>query len=191
MRSKQHEVHRPKDSAATRNDILRAAAQQFARHGYAHVTLQEIADDAGVTPALINRYFVSKRALFERVAQSHSSFVELTVDLEEFAGRLMAYWQDVDRRTPALALVRSIDLDDGKLLKRELERRLREPWREFLAGDDEATAKIRLLESLTMGLGLFGFNALLDEGTVEDDSPEVRASMLRRLTRMVAACLDD
>lgn len=32
------------------------------------MTLQEIADDAGVAPALVNRYFVSKRALFELVA---------------------------------------------------------------------------------------------------------------------------
>ncbi|MEU0805980.1 helix-turn-helix domain-containing protein [Streptomyces sp. NPDC005970] len=35
------------------------ASRRFAERGYAHVTLQEIADDAGVTPALVNRCFVS------------------------------------------------------------------------------------------------------------------------------------
>jgi AcrR family transcriptional regulator len=153
------------------------------------VTLQEIADDAGVTAALVNRYFVSKRALFELVAQSHTDEVQPLTEVGEFAADLMTYWQDVDRRTPALALVRSIDLDGGKLLRRELERRMREPWRRLLAGDEEAAAKIRLLESLTLGLGLFGIGALL--GEEEGPSSETLVAMERRLVLMIEACLSD
>lgn len=193
-RSKGRDANRIKDSAATRNDILQAAARRFAERGYAHVTLQEIADDAGVTPALVIRYFESKRALFELVAQSHNNRADPgpTAEAGEYAARILAYWQDTDRRTPALALVRSIDLDDGKLLKRELERRVRGPWRGLLGGDPgdaETAAKIRLLESLTMGVGLFGFGALLGE---EDAlSPEAVAAMERRLAAMIEACLGD
>ncbi len=91
------------------------------------MTLQDIADDAGVTPALVNRYFVSKRALFDLVAQSRTDEVEPLREVDEFAADLMVYWQDVDRRTPALALVRSVDLDGGQLLTHELERRIRGP----------------------------------------------------------------
>ncbi|MER6208875.1 helix-turn-helix domain-containing protein [Streptomyces sp. NPDC001642] len=182
-------VPRPKDSAATRNDIQRAAARRFAERGYAHVTLQDIADDAGVTPALVNRYFVSKRALFDLVAQSHTDEVEPLTEVDEFAADLMVYWQDADRRTPALALVRSIDLDGGQLLEHELERRIRGPWRERLADDPEAAAKIRLLESLTLGLGLFGLGALLGED--DGPSPETLTVMERRLARMIKTCLSD
>nr|WP_165372011.1 TetR/AcrR family transcriptional regulator [Streptomyces sp. L-9-10] len=188
-RPKGRDAHRAKDSAATRNDILRAAARRFAEHGFAHVTLQDIAQDAGVTPALVNRYFVSKRALFELVAQAHVDEAQPLTDVGEFASDLMAYWQDVDRRTPALALVRSIDLDGGKLLRHELERRARGHWRQFLAGDPEAPAKIRLLESLTMGLGLFGIGALL--GEEESLSSETLIAMERRLALMIEACLSD
>ncbi|MFJ1577997.1 TetR/AcrR family transcriptional regulator [Streptomyces sp. NPDC088182] len=186
-RPKGRDAHRAKDSAATRNDILRAAARRFAEHGFAHVTLQDIAQDAGVTPALVNRYFVSKRALFELVAQAHVDEAQPLTDVGEFASDLMAYWQDVDRRTPALALVRSIDLDGGKLLRHELERRVRGHWRQFLAGDPETAAKIRLLESLTMGLGLFGIGALL--GEEESLSSETLIAMERRLALMIEACL--
>ncbi|MEW1861789.1 helix-turn-helix domain-containing protein [Streptomyces sp. NPDC088194] len=188
-RPKGRDAHRPKDSAATRNDIQRAAARRFAERGFAHVTLQDIADDAGVTPALVNRYFVSKRALFELVAHSHVDEAQPLTDVAEFASDLMAYWQDIDRRTPALALVRSIDLDGGTLLKHELERRVREHWRQFLAGDPEAEAKIRLLESLTLGLGLFGIGALLGED--EGLSSETLTAMERRLALMIEACLSD
>ncbi|MFJ6660310.1 TetR/AcrR family transcriptional regulator [Streptomyces sp. NPDC091377] len=188
-RSKGSGTPRAKDSAATRNDILRAAARRFADRGYAHVTLQEIADDAGVTAALVNRYFGSKRALFDLVAQDHIDPVDPLTEVGSFASDLMAYWQDVDRRTPAVALVRSVDLDGGKLLRRELERRMRGPWRNLLAGDEEAAAKIRLLESLTLGLGLFGIGALL--GEEETLSPETLAAMERRLAAMIEACLAD
>lgn len=153
------------------------------------MTLQDIADDAGVTPALVNRYFVSKRALFDLVAQSHTDEVEPLTEVDEFAADLMVYWQDVDRRTPALALVRSIDLDGGQLLEHELERRIRGPWRELLADDPEAAAKIRLLESLTLGLGLFGLGALLGED--DGPSPETLTVMERRLARMIKTCLSD
>ncbi|MFD4603818.1 helix-turn-helix domain-containing protein [Streptomyces sp. NPDC058464] len=193
-RSKGRDAQRAKDSAATRKDILRAASRRFAERGYAHVTLQEIADDAGVTPALVNRYFVSKRALFELVAQSQFTVGPRWTDAAEFANLTMDYWRDSDWRTPALALVRSIDLDGGTLLSRELERRVREPWRSSLEGDDEVEAKVRLIESLFMGVGLFGLGTLLDEGAEGNQdglSPEVAEAMRRRITRMLEACLGD
>ncbi|WP_372566550.1 transposase [Streptomyces aureus] len=87
------------------------------------------------------------------MAQSQFNLVEIRSEADEFAHRLTAYWQDADRRTAALALVRSIDLDGGKRVSRELERMLREPWRQLLEGDEETEAKTRLPECLTMGLG--------------------------------------
>ena len=51
-----------------RATILRAARKAFAREPYDAVTLRGVAADAGVSAALIVKYFGGKEALFERVA---------------------------------------------------------------------------------------------------------------------------
>ncbi|MCG5468553.1 TetR family transcriptional regulator [Micromonospora sp. LAH09] len=56
---------RRRDATETRQLLLDAARQRFARDGYAATTVRDIADDAGVNVALINRYFSSKEGLFE------------------------------------------------------------------------------------------------------------------------------
>ncbi|WP_329107677.1 TetR/AcrR family transcriptional regulator [Micromonospora sp. NBC_01699] len=56
---------RRRDAAGTRHLLLDAARQRFARDGYAATTVRDIADDAGVNVALINRYFTSKEGLFK------------------------------------------------------------------------------------------------------------------------------
>ena len=49
----------------TRLLLLAAARRRFAAEGYLAATVREIASDAGVNVALINRYFSSKEGLFE------------------------------------------------------------------------------------------------------------------------------
>jgi AcrR family transcriptional regulator len=56
---------RRRDADETRRRLLEAARQRFAEDGYAATTVRDIADDAGVNVALINRYFASKEGLFE------------------------------------------------------------------------------------------------------------------------------
>jgi AcrR family transcriptional regulator len=56
---------RTRDAAKTRQTLLAAARRRFAEDGYAATTVRDIADDAGVNVALINRYFSSKEGLFE------------------------------------------------------------------------------------------------------------------------------
>lgn len=56
---------RSRDAAGTRQLLLQAARIRFARDGYSATTVRDIANDAGVNVALINRYFVSKERLFE------------------------------------------------------------------------------------------------------------------------------
>ena len=59
----------PKRNAAeTRDRLLRAARKLFARASYGSVGIREIGAEAGVNPALISRYFGSKRKLFLEVA---------------------------------------------------------------------------------------------------------------------------
>ncbi|WP_275979960.1 TetR/AcrR family transcriptional regulator [Couchioplanes caeruleus] len=56
---------RRRNAAQTRQALLEAASARFARDGYGHTTVRDIADEAGVNVALISRYFSSKEGLFE------------------------------------------------------------------------------------------------------------------------------
>src|SRR5262245_17726477 len=58
---------RPRNAAATRAAILTSARQAFARAGYDGAGVRQIAEGAGVTAMLVNRYFGSKEQLFAEV----------------------------------------------------------------------------------------------------------------------------
>ena len=60
---------RRRDAAATREAILQAATRRFTTEGYQRAGAREIAADAGVTAALVNRYFGSKVKLFAEVIE--------------------------------------------------------------------------------------------------------------------------
>lgn len=55
---------RGSDSSDTRERIRRAAAKEFAAHGYENASIRSIARAANVDPALVPRYFEDKAALF-------------------------------------------------------------------------------------------------------------------------------
>jgi AcrR family transcriptional regulator len=58
---------RPRNAAATRLAILNSAIEAFTRHGYDGVGVREIAEAAGATAMMVNRYFGSKEKLFAEV----------------------------------------------------------------------------------------------------------------------------
>lgn len=57
------------DSALMRESILDAAEERFARQGYAATPLREIAEAAGVNPAMVHYYFGSKHDLLRQVLE--------------------------------------------------------------------------------------------------------------------------
>src|SRR5438034_10393490 len=60
---------RRRNAVATRQAILDSARVAFTRSGYDGVGVREIAQAAGVTAMLVNRYFGSKQQLFEEVVE--------------------------------------------------------------------------------------------------------------------------
>jgi AcrR family transcriptional regulator len=58
---------RRRDAAATRSAILASARRAFSQSGYDGAGVREIADGAGVTAMMVNRYFGSKEQLFAAV----------------------------------------------------------------------------------------------------------------------------
>ena len=61
---------RRRDAVATRQAILDSARAAFARAGYDGAGVREIAQGAGVTAMLVNRYFGSKEALFAEAVET-------------------------------------------------------------------------------------------------------------------------
>ncbi|WP_210592342.1 TetR/AcrR family transcriptional regulator [Streptomyces sp. GESEQ-35] len=66
-----------RDRAATRAALLDAARVRFARLGFDGTTMRDVAQDAHVDPALVFRYFGSKRALFEEACVDHQVLGEI------------------------------------------------------------------------------------------------------------------
>ncbi|MEU0793227.1 TetR family transcriptional regulator [Amycolatopsis sp. NPDC005961] len=95
---------RPRNAAATREAILNSALDAFTRAGYDAVGVREIAESAGVTAMLVNRYFGSKEGLFAEVVEA--AMAERTV-LTDDPATLAA---DI-----AAALVRRTAPDAGQL----------------------------------------------------------------------------
>ncbi|MET7663100.1 TetR/AcrR family transcriptional regulator [Streptomyces sp. NPDC055059] len=59
-----------RNSARTREALLRAATELFSERGYDRTTIREIGERAGVDPALIARYFGSKPLLYVEVLRA-------------------------------------------------------------------------------------------------------------------------
>jgi AcrR family transcriptional regulator len=64
------------DPDARRAAILAAAARAFARGPYDRVSVADVAREAGVSEALVFRYFNGKPALFTEVVQAHVDELE-------------------------------------------------------------------------------------------------------------------
>ncbi|NIT58311.1 MAG: TetR family transcriptional regulator [Aliifodinibius sp.] len=56
-----------KQSKSTRQEIIEAARNEFLTHGFEGARLHNIADQIGVTKAMIHYYFNTKKELFEHV----------------------------------------------------------------------------------------------------------------------------
>lgn len=90
----------PRSSAQTINRILTAAFRLFFRRGYARVSMDEIAAEAGVTKRTLYNHFPSKDALTGAVMERQA---DLTLDTVQG-------WSDPDAATAAAFL-------DGLLAK--------------------------------------------------------------------------
>lgn len=118
--------------STTRDQILHAAADLFAAHGYARTSIRQVADRAGANSALIYYYFGSKAELYEAVlnepAQMLREMLERALVADKTgAGRLRhfigEYSHFVLNQVPLAALVfRSLAGGDVELISAMRER---------------------------------------------------------------------
>jgi AcrR family transcriptional regulator len=105
---------RPGTSGA-RQAILRAAREQFGRHGYDAATIRGIAAQAGVDPALVHHYFGTKEGVFVeamRLPFRPSEIVDTVHDDAGTAGErlvrlFLSVWESPASRDALQGLIRS------------------------------------------------------------------------------------
>jgi len=92
-----------------RSRILDSAQTLFAKHGPRAVTVRQVAQDAGVSHALVHKYFGSKddliRAVLDRVDVSRTATARESASLRDAYERLLP--QVMTQRDHSMMLVRS------------------------------------------------------------------------------------
>jgi AcrR family transcriptional regulator len=175
-------ARRPRNAEATRAAITQSATRLFARDGYEQVGVRDIAADAGVDPALVNRYFGSKEGLFVAVLESlvgPSGLYRLPSgefgpavargllyrEGERSQNQLLAL--DICIRATASPTARSAALED-------LERRFVAPMAERLGGGEDAEVRALVFNAMIFGAAIL--RELLGD----------RAAMRPRLEQLIA-----
>lgn len=99
------------DAGVTREALLAAAYERFARQGYDATTLRQVAGDVGVDAALVIRYFGSKERLFLEVTKPEPVLHPIVVGtpLPQLGEALVraVLRLSADLEPPLLALLRS------------------------------------------------------------------------------------
>ena len=182
---------RRRDAAATREAILEAATRRFATQGYQRAGAREIAADAGVTAALVNRYFGSKEGLFAEVIERAFDIRHLLQgqrgDLADHLARVMVYGQEDSRDwgyMPLLLLLHSATEPRAvELFRWDLNRTVLPLLAEQIGGDDAAVRAAMVMAQLT------GFAIMHHVHRPEAFADARGEELVTLLSRSLAACI--
>ncbi|MEM0962907.1 MAG: TetR family transcriptional regulator [Bacteroidota bacterium] len=172
------------DRAATRASLLAAARRQFSAGGYGETGVREIAAEAGVNAALINRYFGSKLGLFTEVVGDSFRVGDLLVGDRDTLGDRLARWLVRPRREgfdPTLVLLYSAPHPDASgVLRAALAEQVASPLAAWLGGGD-ARERAGLVTATLFGFALT--RDVIGASVLGDDEAVVRhlGDMLQRL----------
>jgi len=149
---------RKRDADATRAAILEAAKVHFARSGYEGGYLRDIAADAGVDAALINRYFGGKDGLFAAALKDSIRPDAISQWERQTFGRDIAKMManhahhDNDRMHAFQFLLRAATSPaTAPLLNEAVQDRFMAPIRSWIGGE-QAEARARIVASVFIGL---------------------------------------
>ena len=174
MPIRQSAARRERLKEHARRDILLAAAEVFARRGYAAATLAELAEAAGFAAASLYRYFASKEELFR-------SLLELVVREMD-----ATFEEPVDRSLPLAARLEA-------LLRRQYAtaENLRSAFAVLDAVGAEVSAVAPQLASPRAGLDYYTSRCKsfveLDDGELIDEEELDEAKALIELTGAVVS----
>lgn len=189
---------RSRDADQTRKRLLQAARQRFAHHGYTGTTVRDIAADAGVNVALINRYFISKEGLFEaclrRVVEDLDRPLAGPTSVVDIAETMIGQLVDVAEDAPLhlLLLLRS----SGDERADEIRRRTLESfaegmataagWRPGQPGGEALLLRAQVALSVAMGVVLLRSSTGL-EPLSSASAAELRAPLSDVLSALLSS----
>lgn len=113
----------------TKAEILKATRKLFAEKGFDRTTIRMIAGEAGCDPALVMRYFGSKRELFIEVVHSPietlpDALSRSTTDLVAFAETMLEHWHS-DATFFGLLRASASDEEAADMMREFFEKRIR------------------------------------------------------------------
>ncbi|MFD6619023.1 TetR/AcrR family transcriptional regulator [Streptomyces albidoflavus] len=181
---------RKRDGAATREAILAAAVVEFTEHGYARAGVRQIAERAGVTAMMVNRYFGSKDRLFAQAVDRAFGPPTVVGDERNELSQTLAHTlaertgPGAGRLDPFLLMLRSApDPEATDALRRGIETHVGARLAGLLPGPG-AEVRAQLGLALVAGVWLLrtavGTTALAE--AADDDLAELLTAMLRPLT---------
>jgi AcrR family transcriptional regulator len=191
QRPAQMHPKRRRDATATRSAILEAASRRFACQGYQCARVREIAADAGVDAAMVNRYFGSKEGLFAEVIERAFDIRYLIegdrATIAERLARRMVYGQEYiagDQRIPLLLMLRSAtDPHAADLIRPCLDRNVLRPLAGILDGPD---AEVRAAMVIAQCTGFAILNQMLRPQALAEAQREELVVLLKE---SLAACI--
>jgi AcrR family transcriptional regulator len=147
---------RPRNSAASRERLLRAASELFADRGFDRTTARDIGELADVDPTMIARYFGGKAQLFIAVLRAEGP-VQSLGDLRD-PDRLEALLERFKQQGPGPVIQAAIRPYHNPAAHEaacaELEHRIVGPLRERLIrdGDDQPELRAEVLVAAFIGV---------------------------------------
>ncbi|GAA4859314.1 TetR/AcrR family transcriptional regulator [Saccharopolyspora rosea] len=173
---------RKRDSAATKDALLQAAAELFAERGFNATTVRDVATRAGANQALLFRYFGSKQELFAAVLNHNSTRFLGESTAEQLPRRLLGSLLSTEGRSgdehPIAAMLRSYgDERAAELLRDELGGRYTARLAE-LSDAEDAELRADLVLAWLFGLGMV--RSVLGKEPLADADPDVVASHVLR-----------
>ncbi|GLY50360.1 TetR/AcrR family transcriptional regulator [Lentzea sp. NBRC 102530] len=176
---------RRRDAAATRAAILQAGIDAFTRHGFDGIGVREIAQAAGVSAMLVNRYFGNKEGLFAEVVEvSMTDRTVLTGDPATLARDIAAALvrrtaPDADDLSPFLLMLRSASNQRAaEILRAGIEKHV-EAHVYDVAPQTRGTGRAALVLSVIAGFWLQ--RKVIGSTALEAADEEELAGTLRRL----------
>lgn len=184
----------------TRQAILDAARESFARQGYDRTTIRGIAQEAGVDPALVMHFFPTKDRLFAAVMElPFDAPAEVRALLDADRGRLgenlvrmfLRVWDDPESGPRMVGLLRSASSYDAAAegLRELLESRILTPLATELDAPDPAL-RVALASSQLVGMALLRY-VLRMEPVASASAERLTAALAPNVHRYLTGDLGD
>jgi len=179
---------RSRDAEKTRADILRAARVLFTTRGYTQAGVRDIAAKVGVDPALVMRYFVSKKDLFRAALESEPSATEwFRIPKSRFGADLVShlFGKPLAEADGLAMLLRAAGDDEVRdIATNVVQARFIQPLAQWL-GPPSAQARASLFFALLSGVWTYRRLIPLRALTARADARGVTTQLAAMLQRLV------